>query len=40
MEIQKNFPLKKINTFGIDVNAKYFVNVESEDQLRGIFFYH
>src|SRR3989304_6956994 len=37
MEIQKNFPLKKINTFGIDVNAKYFVNVESEDQLRGIF---
>ncbi len=29
MKIQKNFSLKKYNTFGLDVNANYFVEVYS-----------
>lgn len=33
MEIQEDVSLKKCNTFGIDVSAKYFVEVESENEL-------
>jgi len=33
MHIQQNIPLKPYNTFGIDVTAKYFVSVNSVDDL-------
>ncbi|SFS96014.1 UDP-N-acetylmuramate dehydrogenase [Zhouia amylolytica] len=33
MEILKNISLKPYNTFGIDVNAKHFVSVSSEEEL-------
>ena len=33
MNIQKNFSLKNHNTFGVDVSAKYFVEVESLNEL-------
>ncbi|HSH52115.1 MAG TPA: UDP-N-acetylmuramate dehydrogenase [Bacteroidales bacterium] len=32
-EIKENFPLKKYNTFGIDVNARYFSICPSKDEL-------
>ncbi len=34
MEIQKNYPLKNLNTFGLDVKAQLFANVKSEEQLQ------
>ena len=34
MNIQKNISLKPYNTFGIDVNAKYFVEVSSREILK------
>lgn len=33
MEIRENYSLKKYNTFGIDVNCKYFVESDNEDEL-------
>ena len=33
MNIQKNYPLKSLNTFGIDVKAQMFANIKSEEQL-------
>ena len=33
MNIQKNYPLKGLNTFGIDVKAQMFANINSEEQL-------
>ncbi|MFD0939751.1 UDP-N-acetylmuramate dehydrogenase [Pedobacter boryungensis] len=35
--LQENVSLKTYNTFGIDVNANYFVEVKSVDDLREIF---
>lgn len=35
--IQENVPLKDYNTFGIDISARYFVQIESEDQLVKLF---
>ena len=32
--LQEHRSLKPFNTFGIDVNAKYFCSIESEEQLR------
>jgi len=34
MEIQKNYPLKNLNTFGLDVKAQLFANVKNEEQLQ------
>lgn len=34
MQVQQNFPLKKYNTFGIDVCAKYFIYFSSIDELE------
>ena len=34
MEIQKNYPLKNLNTFGLDAKAQLFANVKSEEQLQ------
>lgn len=34
MNIQKNISLKPYNTFGIDVNAEYFVEISSRDILK------
>lgn len=36
MEIAKNFSLKRFNTFGIDAEAKAFVNASGEDELYEI----
>ncbi len=38
MEIVKNFPLKRYNTFAIDAAAKAFVHASSEDELFEILF--
>jgi UDP-N-acetylmuramate dehydrogenase len=32
--IQENIPLKKLNTFGINVSAKYFANFNTVDQIK------
>ncbi|MEK7219424.1 MAG: UDP-N-acetylmuramate dehydrogenase [Patescibacteria group bacterium] len=37
MEILQNYDLKKLNTFGISVNAKFFVEVHSEEDLKELF---
>ena len=34
MHIEENRSLKQLNSFGFDINARYFVEVKSEDQLR------
>ena len=34
MQIQQNISLKQFNTFGIDVNARYFSAFKNEDELR------
>ena len=33
MEIKENHSLKKYNTFGVDVNARYFADIKSDDQI-------
>ena len=33
MNIQENVSLKQYNTFGIDINAKYFIEVKTEAEL-------
>jgi UDP-N-acetylmuramate dehydrogenase len=35
--VKENHPLKNLNTFGIDVNAKYFVEVNHVEDLKAIF---
>lgn len=35
--IKKDYRLQPLNTFGIDVTAKYFAEVSNEDQARNIF---
>jgi len=35
--IQENVPLKEYNTFGIDISARYFIQIESKDQLVKLF---
>ncbi len=37
MEILENYNLKYLNTFGIEVKAKYFVEINTEDDLRELF---
>jgi UDP-N-acetylmuramate dehydrogenase len=37
MKIQKNYNLSKLNTFGINVNAKFFVEVKSEVDVAKLF---
>ena len=37
MQIFKNYNLSKLNTFGINVNAKFFVEIKSENDLRELF---
>ncbi|WP_185858188.1 UDP-N-acetylmuramate dehydrogenase [Blattabacterium cuenoti] len=37
MFIKKNFSLKKFNTFGINVYARYFVEVKSIEEIQKIF---
>jgi UDP-N-acetylmuramate dehydrogenase len=37
MKIQKNYNLSKLNTFGVDVNATFFVEVEEEEDLSELF---
>ena len=34
MNIQKNYPLKNLNTFGIDVKAQLFSEIKSDEQLQ------
>ena len=37
MEIRGNYNLSKLNTFGISVNAKFFVEIHSEADLKELF---
>ncbi|MFA5791691.1 MAG: UDP-N-acetylmuramate dehydrogenase [Candidatus Paceibacterota bacterium] len=37
MKISKNYNLSKLNTFGIDVEAKFFVEINNETDLRELF---
>ena len=37
LQIQENVSLKNFNTFGIDVSAKYFVEISREDDLVELF---
>ena len=37
LQIQENVSLKNFNTFGIDVFAKYFVEISHADELRELF---
>ncbi|MBC3757353.1 UDP-N-acetylmuramate dehydrogenase [Hyunsoonleella sp. SJ7] len=36
MQIAENISLKKYNTFGIDINAKHYVSVSDEDELKDV----
>lgn len=36
MEIQIDYPLKDLNTFGINVNSRYFVSISSVEQLKKV----
>ncbi len=36
MEIKKNYNLKELNTFGVNVHAKFFAEVGSESELREV----
>lgn len=36
MEVKKSYPLKNYNTFGIDVSARYFVEVDSCEQVQAL----
>lgn len=33
MHIKENFPLKSLNTFGIDANARFFVELKSDEEI-------
>lgn len=37
MLIKEHYPLKKLNTFGIDVYARYFAEVTNIEQIREVF---
>lgn len=37
MEIKENYNLSKLNTFGISAAAKFFTEIENEEQLRELF---
>lgn len=37
MKLQENISLKNYNTFGVDVNARYFVVIKEEKDLTGLF---
>ncbi len=37
LQIQENISLKPYNSFGIDVKAKFFAEIFSEDELRSLF---
>ena len=36
MKVVKNISLKNLNTFGVDVKSKYFVEVYSEEELKQV----
>jgi UDP-N-acetylmuramate dehydrogenase len=35
--VQENFPLKELNTFGLDVRARYFATIDSDGCLEALF---
>jgi UDP-N-acetylmuramate dehydrogenase len=37
LQIQENVSLKNFNTFGIDINARYFAEISHEDELTELF---
>ncbi|MES3032265.1 MAG: UDP-N-acetylmuramate dehydrogenase [Patescibacteria group bacterium] len=37
MQIEQNYNLSKLNTFGISVNAKFFVEIQSEADFKELF---
>ncbi len=36
MKIEKNYPLKSLNTFGVDAKAKYFASIKKDGDLKKI----
>ena len=40
MQVLENFSLKKLNTFGIDVNAKYFSTFNTVDEINELLEFH
>ncbi len=36
MQVQENIPLRSLNTFGIEANARYFARFSDRDQLAGL----
>jgi UDP-N-acetylmuramate dehydrogenase len=38
MELRKNYPLKKLNTFRLDISAKLFTDIISESEVRTAIF--
>ena len=37
MQIKNNYDLSKLNTFGIKAFAKFFVEINSEEELKELF---
>jgi UDP-N-acetylmuramate dehydrogenase len=37
MQVIENFPLKKLNTFGVEVNAAWYLDVREENDLHVLF---
>ena len=37
MEIIKNYDLKKLNTFGVSAQTKFFVELNNENDLKELF---
>ncbi|MFZ3011544.1 MAG: UDP-N-acetylmuramate dehydrogenase [Minisyncoccia bacterium] len=37
MKIEQNYNLSKLNTFGINANAEFFVEINNEEELRELF---
>ncbi|SDM74462.1 UDP-N-acetylmuramate dehydrogenase [Daejeonella rubra] len=37
MQVLENFPLKALNTFGVEANAAWFVDIEDENDLKLLF---
>jgi len=38
LQIQENISLKNFNTFGVEANAKYFVEINRKEELAELFF--
>src|SRR6476660_7780992 len=37
MNVQENVSLKHLNTFGVDAHARWFIEIDCEDDLKAVF---